>query len=294
MKKDKFTLRTLFIPFGFLAIALFVFNFVVMLKLRPKMEHFEILTEFEEGLLTSVGIGLLLILTFFLLSLWQFIRYIRNSEQIKPLPLFLVISGVLAFLFVFSDIALLSDIHKQYRNGLSQPEWSLVIPIMIVQFIITITFLYFHTTKQLAVNKKEHAARDINIFLVVQYIGVISGVMGLTLASLGFLYSSGWSTTTHGILGGIVLLIPYALVVFYWLVTKFQEKDRQWLDEKQSIDIGKSALATLIINTIMMLIIFITNLNHLDGIINSLWMPIYLFTTILLFSIGNLYYSNRP
>lgn len=293
MKEHNDKLKTLSILFGFLTVALFVFNFFVLLRLKPKMVIFESLTRFEEGLLTILGFGLLLILTFYLLSLWQFARYLRNSEQIKPLPLFLIISGVLSFLFIFSDIALLSDIHKQYRSGFSQPEWSLVLPIMVVQFIIAIIFLYIHTTNRLSVNREDHPERDINIFLIVQCVGVISGVMGFALASLGFLYTSGWDITIHGILGGIVLLFPYALVVFYWLVTKFQEKDRQWLDEKQSIDIGKSALATLLVNTTLMLILFIANIINLGGIINRIWFPIYLFTTILVFSIGNLYFSSK-
>lgn len=293
MKEHNDKLKILSILFGIFSVALFVFNFFVLLRLKPKMVSFESITGFEEVLLTIVGFGLVLILAFFLLSLWQFARYLRSSEQIKPLALFLIISGVLSLLFIFSDIALLSDIHKQYRNELSQPEWSLVLPIMIVQFIIAIIFLYIHTTNRLPANREDHAERDINIFLIVQYVGVISGVMGLALASLGFLYSSGWNTTTHGILGGIVLLFPYALVIFYWLITKFQEKDREWLDEKQSIDIGKSALTTLLINTVLMLILYIINLNNLAGIIHRLWMPIYLFTTILIFSIGNLYFSSK-
>ena len=293
MKENSIKLRKLSIIFGFFAVTLFLFNFFVLFRLKPKLMNFEELTGLENGFLTAVGFGLLSILFFYLLSLWYFVSHIRNSEQIKPLPLFLVICGVLSLIFIFSDIALLSDIHKQYRFGLSQPEWSLVLPIMIVQFIITIIFLYIHTTNRLAVNREDHPKRDINIFLIVQYVGVISGVMGLALASLGFLYTSGWNITIHGILGGIVLLFPYALVVLYWLVTKFQEKDRQWLDEKQSIDIGKSALATLSINIILMLFLFIASLNKLDGIVQGIWMPIYLFSTILIFSIGNLYFSNK-
>ena len=293
MKNNKRAIRNLSVIFGFLAVTLFIFNFIVLLELKPKMVNFEAITGLENSLLIAVGFGLISILIFYLLSLWQFIRYIRNSEQIKPFPLFLIISGVLALLFIFSDIALLSDIHKQYRNGLSQPEWSLVMPILVIQFIITIIFLYIHITQRFYIESVDHAARDSNVYLIVQYIGVISGLMGLGLASLGFFYSTGWNTTTHGLLGGIVLLFPYALVVFYWFVTKFQEKDRQWFDEKQSIDVGKSALITLTVNTSLMVILYVINLNNLSGTIHQLWLPLYLFTTILIFSTGNLYFSSK-
>jgi len=293
MKENNSTKRNLSIVFGFLAVTLFIYNFGVLLRLKPKMVNFERLSGLEEGLLTAVGFGLILILLFYLLSLWQLVRYIRHAEQIRPLPLLLIISGVLSFLFVFSDVALLSDIHKQYRYGLSQPEWAMVLPIMLIQFIITITFLYIHITDRFSVDRVDHAARDINIFLIVQYVGVISGLMGLGLAGLGFVFPGGWNTTTHSIIGGIVMLFPYILVIIYWLITKYQEKDRQWFDEKQSIDVGKSSLLTLIINTFLMLILFIINLNNLDGIIHGLWLPIYIFTTVFIFSLGNLYFSSK-
>ncbi len=293
MKINKQTIRILNLIFGILSIIIFIFSLIVLLWLKPKMVSFETLTNLEDALLTGVGLGLLVIMAFYLLSLWQFVRYLRHGQQIKPFLLFLIISGVLSLLFVFSDVALLTDIHKQYTHGLSQPEWALVLPILTIQFIIAIIFLYIHISSRYMDNQDERAIRDINIFIIVQYVGVISGSMGLVLASLGFIYSSGWNMTLHGIMGGIVLLFPYCLAIFYWLVTKFQEQDRQWFDEKQSIDIGKSALVTLSVNTFLMLILFITNFNYLDGIIQKLWLPIYLFATIFIFSLGNLYFSRK-
>jgi hypothetical protein len=262
-------------------------------RLRPKILIFEGLTSIEDALLTGVGLGLLVIFGFYLLSLWQITKYIKQAEEIKPLPLALIILGVLSLLFIFSDIAFLSDIHKQYRNNLSQPEWSMVFPIMAVQFITAIMFLFFHLTGRFVDKKAGYPARDINIFLILQYVGVISGVMGLTLASMAFFYPSGWNLTTHGILGGIVLLFPYGLALLYWLITKFQEKDRQMFDGKQSLDIGKSALFTLAMNTILLMVLFAVNFRHLNGIISMLWMPIYLFSALLLFSFGNIYFSKK-
>ncbi len=293
MKYNKFSIRNLSIFLGFLAVTLFIFNFWILSRLRPKMVGFEGLSTFEEGLLTAVGIGLVLIFFFYFLSLLQLVRYIRHAEQIKPFPLSLIISGVLSLLFLFTNFALLSDIHKQYQHGLSQPEWLMVLPIMSFQLITTIALLYFHIANRFNSEQTDHAARDINIFLIVQYVGVISGLMGLGLAGLGFIFPGGWNTTTHTIMGGLVLLFPYILVIFYWFVTKWQENERQLFDEKQSIDVGKSALLTLTSNTFLMLILFIININNLDGIIHRLWLPIYLFAVIFSFSLGNLFFSRK-
>ena len=293
MKTNKQTLRSLNRFFGILTIALFIYSLSVLFWLKPKMINFEPLTNFQDALLTMVGFGLLVIMAFYLLSLWHLVRYIRHADGIKPIPLVLFISGVLSLLFVFSDFALLSDIHKQYRYGLSQPEWAMVFPFMIFQFIIASLFLYIHVTNRFIENTDEAVARDINIFLIVQYVGVICGLMGLALAGLGFVYTSGWNLTIHGIMGGIVLLFPYALVVFYWLATKLGEKDRQWVDEKQILEVGKSALLTLFVDTILMLALFLIHLENLEGIISASWLPIYMFATIFVFSLGNLYFSSK-
>ena len=79
---------------GFLAIGVFVFAGVVLLNLRPKMVAFEPLTSLEENLMTGVGFGLVLILGFFLLSLLQMVRAVRDAERLGAFPLILIILGV--------------------------------------------------------------------------------------------------------------------------------------------------------------------------------------------------------
>ncbi|HEY9121556.1 MAG TPA: hypothetical protein VIM80_01035 [Brevefilum sp.] len=293
MKKNKQPLQAINIILGFLSIAIFVFIFYTLYRLRPKMLVFESLTSMEEAFLTAAGFGLLVIFGFYLFSLWQITKHVKQAQEIKPIPLISIILGVLSLLFIFSDIALLSDIHKQYRYGLSQPEWTLVFPIMAVQVVTLILFLFFHLTGRFVYNKTDQPARDINIFLILQYVGVISGLMGLGLASMGFIYSTGWNPTTHSLLGGIAILSPYGLALFYWLITKLQEKDRQWFDEKQSQDIGKSSLLTLSMITILMIILYAVNFKYLNGIISMLWLPVYLFSALLLFSLGNIYFSKK-
>jgi hypothetical protein len=293
MKKNKQPLQIINIFLGFFSIAIFVFIFYTLNRLKPKMLIFEGLTNLEDALLTGVGFGLMVIFGFYLFSLWQIAKHIKQAQEIKPFPLISIIIGVLSLLFIFSDIALLSDIHKQYRHGLSQPEWAIVLPVLVVQFITAILFLFSHLTGRFVEKNSDQPARDINIFLVLQYVGMISGLMGLGLTSLGFVYPSGWNSTTHSLLGGISILSPYGLVLFYWLIIKFQEKDRQWFDEKQSQDIGKSALMTLGMITVLLFVLFAVNFRQPNGIISMLWMPIYLFSTLFLFSLGNIYFSKK-
>jgi hypothetical protein len=293
MTKLNKLLKSISVVLGLASTVFFVFDYFLFSKLRPKMVRFEAISPAEEGLMNWVGVGLLLFLVFCLLSLLQIARYLKNAKKITPFPLFLVGGGVLSLLFIFSDVALLNDIGKQYRHGLSQPEWYLLYPIMGFQFMTAILFTYLHFSGFIKKKQLKYVARDSNIFTTVQCVGVICGLIGLTSSSLGFLFPRAWNLDIHVAISSIVLLTPYALAVGYWLITKLQEEQRQWYDEKQLQDIGKSALLTLILTVVFMTVLFIANYHNLGGVISILWLPFYLFSVLFLFSVGNLYFSCR-
>lgn len=293
MKKLEKLLRSVSLVLGLASTVFFVFDYFVFAKLRPKMVSFEVISGAEEGLMNWVGIGLLLFLAFCLLSLLQIAKYLKSAKRITFFSLLLVVSGVLSLLFIFADVALLGDIGKQYRHGLSQPEWRLLYPIMAFQFITAIVFTYLHFFGFKKENQVKHVARDSNIFLIVQYVGLVCGLMGLSLSSLGFLFPRAWSLQIHTTMSSIILLIPYVLAVAYWFLVKFQEKTRQWYDEKQLQDVGKSAFLTLLASVVFMTVLFVTNYHNLGGVVSILWLPLYLFLVLFLFSLGNLYFSGK-
>ncbi len=293
MKNTRQTLRTVVIALGFLSVALFVYDLITFIRLQPKMVAFEPLTGLEENLITWSGIGLMVILLFFLLSLLSLVRHLKSANEVRLFPLFLIIAGVVALLFVFGDVALLSDIHKQYRHGLAQPEWTLLYPIITGQLLVALILTFLHLSGFFVRKQPDQIVRDINVFLVVQYVGLVCGLVGLASAGLGFVFRTAYNPLTHVVLTGIVLLFPYALAVLYWMVTKLREKERQWFDEKQLQDLGKSALLTLLISVVYMTALFVFNLQDLAGAVRLVWMPLYLFGVIFLFSLGNLWFSKR-
>ena len=286
-------LKTAGIFFGITSAAFIVFSFFVFSKLRPKMVRFEVLSATEEGLFNWIGVGLLLFLVFCLLSLLRIVRYLKFATNLRFLSLVLVVGGVLSFLFVFSDVALIGDIGKQYLHGLAQPEWSLLYPIMGFQLVVAIGFTFLHLFGFKNEGQANHVVRDGNIFLVVHNVGVICGLLGLVFSSLGFLFPGAWNLSTHTTLTSIVLLSPYVLIVIYWLITRIQEEHRQWYDEKQLQDVGKSAFLTLVISIVCMIGLFAVNYNNLGGVVRMLWLPLYLFLVLFLFSAGNLYFGGK-
>ena len=278
---------------GILSVVFFVYFLIILPMLQVKMVRFESLTAVEEAMITSLGVGLLVFLAFYLLLLLQIILYIKHAEKISVFSLALIIASVLCILFVFADWALLSDIHKQYLHQLSQPEWSLIYPILAVQLLLTLLFLYLHFANFFSQRDIPEVARDSNAFLLVQYVGVLTGFLGLLNQGLGLFISRGWNFVIHTLLGSLVLLFPYIVVLFYWAVTKLKETDRTWFDEKQQMDLGRSAIFALIFDIVLMGLIYFLNINQLDGIIRLIWFPLHLFSIIASFSLGNLYFSKR-
>ena len=102
MKKLNKTLHLANIVLGIFSIALFVFNFIVLIRLQPKMVAYETLMGIENALLTIVGLGLMVILLFYVLTLLQIAWYVKYAEKLTFLSLFLIIVGVLCFIFFLS------------------------------------------------------------------------------------------------------------------------------------------------------------------------------------------------
>lgn len=293
MKRINKTLRIINILTGVITIAGLVFDFILFANVKPKMIGFLPLTQLEENLLTASGFTLLMMLGFLGLTLLQVITTIRHSEHLKFFQVALFVIGMVAMVMVFADIALLTDIVKQHQYDLEQPEWILLYPIMIAQSMVVLVFVFLHLTGYFSKKQTQSIAVDSNIFLIVQYTGLLCGMMGLASAILGFIHPSGWSLKMHTILSNLILLIPYFLAVLYWFLLKVREKGQSLYDEKQSRDVGRSAFLTLIVVSVEMILIFALNINTLDGIIRYQWLPLYLFSAIMVFSVGNLYFNRK-
>jgi len=197
-------------------------------------------------------------------------------------------------LFIFADIALLSDIINQYEAGLAQPEWDFLYPILGSQAVIVLALFILHLSGFFTKKQLDQIVKDSNIYLVVQYIGIISGLVSLTASLMGFIFSDAWDLTIHTVTSLTILSSPYILATLYWFVIKIREKDKQLYDEKQRLDIGRSAFITQILETLLMVLLFALNFNNLGGVISMIWLPLFLFSEILIFSLGNLYFSNKP
>jgi len=285
-------LRSASIALAVIGLGFFVYDALLFSRMQPRMVSFDTLTAAEENLFLWTGAGLLLLLAFTASALLHIARTLHSAEQVRVGDIVVILGLVLALLFVFSNVALLQDIMKQYRAGLAQPEWLLVWILMAFQVLATIGYLGYVWFAPLEKSHQQQVALDSNIYLIAQYIGLICGLLGLAFASLGYLFPRGWNLDVHTTFTMTLLLLPYGLVVGYWLLTKLQEKKILY-DEKQLQDIGKSSFGTLLASMVIMVSLFILNYRDLGGITSMLWLPVLLFSVLFLFSLGNLYFSRK-
>ena len=292
MKANK-SLRIVNILLGLASVGFFIYDWILMSRIRPLMESWGTLTERDTNLLLLFGIGLLVLVIYYGMTLIQVMQSLRHSEKLPVGMVLVFVLAAIAAVFVVSVVVLMMDINNQFEMGLSQPEWTLVYPIMAAQLTVTLLLLVLHAAGVFTRAKPDAIAQDINIFLIVQVVGVVSGGIGLTGTLLGFFYPKSWDPLVHTVMGSIIALIPYLLMVGYWVVMKIGEKGEGFFDEKQTRDVGRSSFLTLIIATLGMLALFITQFNALDGVVKYLWLPLYLFGVILVFSASNLFFSKQ-
>lgn len=262
-------------------------NYFIFANLRPKMVQFNEIGATEENLMVLAGIGLLLFFLFCSFSLLRLAQRIKRTGKITPVSALLIVSGVLSFLFVFADLALLNDINKQYTYGLAQPEWSILFPIITFQLITAVAFTCLSLFERDGENQAKGNPRDNSTFLAVQYVGITCGLVGLTLSSLGFVFPRAWLPGIHGTISCVILLAPYALALVYWLLSSLPLRMQKWHVQ----GVGKSSLLTLTASVIFMVLLFLGNYGNLGGVVSILWFPLYTFLVLFVFSLGNLWFS---
>jgi len=292
MKKIEKIISSIQTVLGFLSLLGLSFSFYFLESIRPKMIRFETITAVEESRINIFGITLILLIAFSLVSLYKIVQYLKKVKKISFYDLVLLSLAILSFLFVFGDLALISDIGKQHKHGLAQPEWFVLYPVLGFQFLSSAILTYAGLFRLRKKVKNEPVARDINIYILVQYVGAVCGFLGLSFTILNFGFPRPlWMIKTHITATSIFLLIPYLLVVLFWFIVKIKEKPKQWYDEKQMQEMGRSSLFTLLSSVIVVSFLFVLNFNSLEQLLSVLWFPFYIFLTLFLFCGANLWFS---
>lgn len=257
----------------------------------------------------SLPVGLIYILfgIFHIAALLTLVLQLYFFKRDNFLRAFLFFTGITSLLMLFGDFALVNDIAKEYIFEFPT-EFYVLFFSQLIHFIfyILIIILLIMTRKQVVHKDEEIVLKDESIFINVQYIGILSGISGLVLVGVFSGYYLGvasffsgsplppWALKAGIISTSLIAVVPYLLIIIYWLVIKFKERITEWYDEKQYQDLAKSSLISLIVSVVLLLIIFIIQYILVDiEILGYIWFPLYFFFTLLLFSSITLFFNKR-
>ena len=177
IKKLEKTVKKMTTLLGMASATGFAVSFILLESLRPKMVRFRPISSFEESLINFFGVTLLVFLAFSLMAFYRLIKHLKNAKTIRLFYLFLLALNSVSFILIFGDIALISDIGKQYRYHLSQPEWLVLYPIMAGQAFSALLLAWANHCRLDKEKQEKYVAKDSNIFLIAQYVGVICGLL---------------------------------------------------------------------------------------------------------------------
>jgi hypothetical protein len=221
-------------------------------------------------------------------------------RKISAFNIFFLVSGIISFLAIFSTIAILSDIGKEYEHGLdTSGEWIFldIFPIINAVFYILTYIFLISAFRNLKLKKDlKPMVKDEIVFVVAQFVGIVCGVLGLGWIFMNVVFIPKYISYVkfYGMITCILLLLPYFLIVSYWFLIKFRERIKDWYDEKQWKDVTRAGFTTLLISIPLMIILFIASFHKLpDSIFGVIWLPFYFFSVLFVFSLSTLYFNSK-
>jgi len=259
------------------------------------------ISAFTDRISVYAGISVIIIFIFHISSIIAVIFELKACSTDSLLRSFIFFLSVISTIMLFGDFALTGDIIKEYAADLLEGIYTEFLILYasqllhLVFYIFMIILLAVTGAKRINSKKPLSIIKDEAVFIDVQYIGIMTSVCGIAILTALSLFTPLWAIKKGIIMVCIVLVLPYAAVVGYWLILKLRERITEWYDEKQFQDVTKAAFISFLSSVIILAAIFVMQ-NLCDGfaIINVVWFPYYFFLVLLLFSSIVLYLNKRP
>ncbi|MBN1184009.1 MAG: hypothetical protein JXB49_17075 [Bacteroidales bacterium] len=200
-----------------------------------------------------IGLSYFFILIFHLWTIVYIFVHFRHFEELKTFKIILLIIGVVSLFSLGGEKVMIDEIAKQYRAGLSITELKILngFHFFNAVYILGIFLFLLKTYKLISYQDVRSTPIDERMFIIAQFLGIISGIMGLLFVFHNIIFideklliDKYWVFIPFF----VMFLTPYGLAVLYWLSLKRKQKIVNWYDEKQLQDVLKSSLTTLIIS----------------------------------------------
>ena len=275
-----------------------VFNLVMYELLKPRVIGLEPLGNLER-FANLIWIGYWVFILFHISAFLTYIFHLQLFRKINVFNIILLVSGIVSFLAIFGDWAILGDIGKEYKEGWdTSGEWIFLYIFLIINalfYVLMFIFLFSNFRMMKLKSDIKPVMKDEMVFSVAQVVGILCGLLGLLWIFFNMIFNPNIRhIKIYGMITCVLLLIPYVLIVSYWLLIKLREKVEDWYDEKQWKDVARAGFTTLLVSILLMLVLFIITFRSLPGgVFGLLWFPFYLFMVLLIFSASTLYFYNK-
>jgi hypothetical protein len=290
-------LRVASFSLGIIAACGLAYDLVLFAYLRPRVLHFEALSDQVEVLGLLTGLSLILIGLFHLFTVVTLLLQITVGKSTSFLKVLAGVIGVISALLLFSDLAMLQDIGNQYEmHWDTASEWTILFINHSLHVLFTfLAFLALSQKHKIGEPTGEAPVKDEVLFSTVHLTGLLCGGIGsiavvlVLLAPLPVGIAQAISAPV-----GLLILLPYLLALGTWLILKYKERTTGWFDEKQLQDISRAGLWTLVL-TIPVMSVFgiLQRMSGPGSPWDFIWFPAYIFLSMLIFSSTTLIYFRR-
>ena len=245
-----------------------------------------------------LGVGLLFTFFAHVVMLAMIVVAIRTLDQVRLLGTASLVLCAVSTIMLVSDWACLHDILRQYPAGLeidgelSMLGTGLAVHYAYLPFQIALSASFLMALSNLQTGKSTRPGE--NLFNAVNTLGVVCASVGLTItakmSSLD-LPARAWKWSVLPML--CVVVMPYAFVFLSWLYGARKEADSGLMDEKQKTDLLKAGATAWITSVPVAVGLFIVTYGNPQGAGSVLWLPAYLFSSLLIFSASTLYFFRK-
>jgi hypothetical protein len=273
---------------GLLSGVALIFNIIIFSILYPQVTQLFEMDPSWETYGIVVAINIILVSFFQLVGVITLLSYLIVEKQTSLQLILALVTGILSGLMLLADIALLSDIGTQYTMSLeTQGEWIILFisyGLHVVSLVLIVMTVFSNLQREKG--PAERVLKDEVLFLSLHSTGVICGMLGLMGVITGLF--SGFSLwIMEGLivtLSGLILS-PYLVILFIWLFRCFLGNLGPSLDEKQSQDLARAGMFSMIISLPMMVGFFGLQVSSFSQEAWSvLWMPLLIFLVLTIFS----------
>jgi len=241
-----------------------------------------------------IGLGLCATFLAHLAMLPMILTAIRTLGQARVLGSACLGLCAISTIALVSDWACLHDIVRQHPAGLDISgemfalRLGLAATCAYLTFQIGLAAALVMTLKKLKIEPSTRPVED--TFNAVNILGMLCASIGLTITIRMYyieLPVGAWEWVVLPIL--CVVAMPYILVLLSWL-REARRENGGLLDEKQKTDLLKGGTTSWLASIPIMIGLFTASYIGGQDSINALWLPTYIFATLLVFSASTLYF----